>query len=137
MPQSKKFYIFRKLVKNANTLQTAKIFPSKTQNGDQHRIYPSLTLQTAKCFPLKRVLKKVSQKRTKLQQNKTKKRQFFLPKINGVFLSPILQNLKERSVFDNFFLKIILLNLSTSQKRCHKAKSSILSGRWSKTQNSE
>ena len=31
---------------------------SKTQNGDQNRIYPgSLTLQTAKWFPLKRVLK--------------------------------------------------------------------------------
>ena len=30
---------------------------SKTQNGDQNRIYPSLTLQTAKLFPLKRVLK--------------------------------------------------------------------------------
>ena len=30
---------------------------SKTQNGDQNRIYPSLTLQTAKCFPSKRVLK--------------------------------------------------------------------------------
>ena len=30
---------------------------SKTQNGDQNQIYPSLTLQTAKCFPLKRVKK--------------------------------------------------------------------------------
>ena len=29
----------------------------KTQNGDQNRIYPSLTLQTARFFPLKRVLK--------------------------------------------------------------------------------
>ena len=32
---------------------------SKTHNGDQNRIYPSLTLQTAKCFPLKMVLKRV------------------------------------------------------------------------------
>ena len=30
---------------------------SKKQNGDQNRIYPSLTFQTAKLFPLKRVLK--------------------------------------------------------------------------------
>ena len=28
---------------------------------------------------------------------------FFLPKINKVFLRPILQNLKGRSVLDNFF----------------------------------
>ena len=45
MPLSKKCYIFRKLVKNANS--------------GQNRIYPSLTLPTAKFFPLKRVLKKV------------------------------------------------------------------------------
>ena len=43
MPLSKKFYLFRKLV--------------KTQNSGQNRIYPSLTLLTAKFFPLKRVLK--------------------------------------------------------------------------------
>ena len=30
---------------------------------------------------------------------------FFLPKINKVFLRPILQNLKGRSVLDKFFLK--------------------------------
>ena len=29
----------------------------------------------------------------------------FLPKINKVFLSPILQNLKGRSVLDNFFFE--------------------------------
>ena len=39
MPLSKKFYLFRKLV--------------KTQNSGQNRIYPSLTLLTAKFFPLK------------------------------------------------------------------------------------
>ena len=39
MPLSKKFYLFRKLVKNAN--------------GDQNRIYPSLTLQTANFSLLK------------------------------------------------------------------------------------
>ena len=49
-----------------------------------------------------------------------------------VFLRPILQNLKGRSVLDNFFLKMIL---STSQIRCHQAKNSISSGSWSKTQN--
>ena len=31
---------------------------TKTQNGDQNRIYTFLTLQTAKFFPLKRVFKK-------------------------------------------------------------------------------
>ena len=58
------------------------------------------------------IKKKVSQNRTKLQQkNKQQtnnKRPFFLPKINKVFLRPILQNLKGRSVLDNFFLKMIL-----------------------------
>ena len=55
---------------------------------------------------------KVSQNWTKLQQtnntNKTKqttKRPFFLPKINKVFLRPILQNLKGRSVLDNLFFE--------------------------------
>ena len=33
------------------------------------------------------------------------KRPFFLPKINKVFLRPILQNLKGRSVLDNFFFE--------------------------------
>ena len=47
------------------------------------------------------LLKKVSQNRTKLQQNN--KQPFFLPKINKVFMSLILQNLKGRSVLDNFF----------------------------------
>ena len=81
-------------------------------------------------------IKKVSQNRTKLQQNKqtkqNNKRPFFLPKINKVFLSPILQNLKGRSFLDKFFLKMIL---STSRKGCHYAKSSSSSGSWSKTQN--
>ena len=58
--------------------------------------------------------KKVSQNRTKLQQttnnNKQQqttnnKRPFFLPKINKVFLRPILQNLKGRSVLDKFFFE--------------------------------
>ena len=33
------------------------------------------------------------------------KRPFFLPKINKVFLRPILQNLKGRSVLDKFFFE--------------------------------
>ena len=66
--------------------------------------------------------KKVSQNRKKLQQttnnnkqqqtttnNKQQttndKRPFFLPKINKVFLRPILQNLKGRSVLDKFFFE--------------------------------
>ena len=59
------------------------------------------------------IKKKVSQNWTKLQQttnnNKQQttnnKRPFFLPKINKVFLRPILQNLKGRSVLDNFFFE--------------------------------
>ena len=58
------------------------------------------------------IKKKVSQNRTKLQQtttttttNNNNKRPFFLPKINKVFLRPILQNLKGRSVLDNFFFE--------------------------------
>ena len=40
--------------------------------------------------------------KTKQQNNK---RPFFLPKINKVFLRPILQNLKGRSVLDKFFFE--------------------------------
>ena len=69
-----------------------------------------------KIFPFKKGFKKkVSQNRTKLQQTTTtnnkqqtannNKRPFFLPKINKVFLRPILQNLKGRSVLDNFFFE--------------------------------
>ena len=91
---------------------------SKTQNSGQNRIYPSLTLLTAKFFPLKRVLKKSKPKSDKVatsnnnnkqqtknnkQQTTNNKRPFFLPKINKVFLRPILQNLKGRSVLDSFF----------------------------------
>ena len=52
--------------------------------------------------------KKVNQNRTKLQQTNKQtnnKRPFFLPKINKVFLRPILQNLKGRSVLDKFFFE--------------------------------
>ena len=59
------------------------------------------------------IKKKVSQNRTKLQQTTTtttnnKQQQqttIFLPKINKVFLRPILQNLKGRSVLDKFFFE--------------------------------
>ena len=37
--------------------------------------------------------------------NNNNKRPFFLPKINKVFLRPILQNLKGRSVLDKFFFE--------------------------------
>ena len=117
MPPSKRFYLLRKLVKN----------------GGQNRIYPSLTLLAAKFFPLK----KSKPKSDKLQQNKQQQQQqttIFLPKTNKVFLSPIIQNLKGRSVLDNFFLKMIL---STSRIGCHHAKSSISLGRRSKTQNGD
>ena len=60
------------------------------------------------------IKKKVSKNRTKLQQTTTttttttttnNKRPFFLPKINKVFLRPILQNLKGRSILDKFFFE--------------------------------
>ena len=41
----------------------------------------------------------------KQQTTNNNKRPFFLPKINKVFLRPILQNLKGRSVLDNFFFE--------------------------------
>ena len=62
---------------------------------------------------------KIGQSCNKQQQtttnNNNKKRPFFLPKINKVFLRPILQNLKVRSrpFWTNLFLKMIL---STSRK---------------------
>ena len=46
------------------------------------------------------------------------KRPFFLPKINKVFLRPILQNLKGRSVFDKFFFENDPLD-ELNQMPCH------------------
>ena len=50
---------------------------------------------------------KVAINKTTKQQNKTTKQQttIFLPEINKVFLRPILQNLKGRSVLDKFFFE--------------------------------
>ena len=49
---------------------------------------------------------KVATNNNKQQQTTTNnKRPFFLPKRNKVFLRPILQNLKGRSVLDNFFFE--------------------------------
>ena len=50
---------------------------------------------------------KVATNNNKQQQQTTtnNKRPFFLPKINKVFLRPILQNLKGRSVLDKFFFE--------------------------------
>ena len=45
---------------------------------------------------------KVATNNNKQQQTTNNKRPFFLPKINKVFLRPILQNLKGRSVLDKF-----------------------------------
>ena len=42
---------------------------------------------------------------TNNKQTTNNKRPFFLPKINKVFLRPILQNLKGRSVLDTFFFE--------------------------------
>ena len=50
--------------------------------------------------------KVATNKTTKQQNNKTKQQTtIFLPEINKVFLRPILQNLKGRSVLDNFFFE--------------------------------
>ena len=49
---------------------------------------------------------KVATNKTKQQNNKTKQQTtIFLPKINKVFLRPILQKLKGRSDLDNFFFE--------------------------------
>ena len=94
-------------LQNLGTLGV-KQFPNRTSNNFFLR---SIFLSSMSASIQK---KKVSQNRTKLQQTTTttttnnNKRPFFLPKINKVFLRPILQNLKGRSVLDNFFLKMIL-----------------------------
>ena len=50
--------------------------------------------------------KVATNKTTKQQNNKTKQQTtIFLPEINKVFLRPILQNLKGRSVLDKFFFE--------------------------------
>ena len=87
------------------------------------------------------IKKKVSQNRTKLQQTTNKqqqqttnnKRPFFLPKINKVFLRPILQNLKVRSVLDKFFFENEPLD---ELNQMPLSKNSIASGSLSETQNS-
>ena len=48
---------------------------------------------------------KVATNNNNKQQTTNNKRPFFLPKINKVFLRPILQNLKGRSVLDKFFFE--------------------------------
>ena len=65
-----------------------------------------------KIFPFKKGFKKskpksdkVATNNNKQQQTTNNKRPFFLPKINKVFLRPILQNLKGRSVLDKFFFE--------------------------------
>ena len=78
-----------------------KQFPNRTSNNFFLR---SIFLSSMSAS----IKKKVSQNRTKLQQTTTtnnNKRPFFLPKINKVFLRPILQNLKGRSVLDKFFFE--------------------------------
>ena len=82
------------------------------------------------------IKKKVSQNRTKLQQTKQNKQQttIFLPEINKVFLRPILQNLKGRSVLDKFFFEndpLDELNQMPLSKKFY------IFGSWSKTQNSD
>ena len=98
MPPSKKFCLLSKLVKNAK-------WWSKSSLPFSH--------STAKFFPLKKGFKKKSKPKSdkvatnnnKQQQTTNNKRPFFLPKINKVFLRPILQNLKGRSVLDKFFFE--------------------------------
>ena len=53
------------------------------------------------------IKKKSKPKSDKVATNNKTKQQttIFLPKINKVFLRPILQNLKGRSVLDNFFFE--------------------------------
>ena len=57
------------------------------------------------------------QQTTKQQNNKTKQQTtIFLPEINKVFLRPILQNLKGRSVLDKFFFENDPLDELNQQK---------------------
>ena len=61
-----------------------------------------------KIFPFKKGFKKKSKpKSDKVATNNKTKQQttIFLPEINKVFLRPILQNLKGRSVLDKFFFE--------------------------------
>ena len=98
MPPSKKFNLLSKLVKNAKWWSKSSL---------------PLSHSTAKFFPLKKGFKKKSKPKSdkvatnnnKQQQTTNNKRPFFLPKINKVFLRPILQNLKGRSVLDKFFFE--------------------------------
>ena len=64
-------------------------------------------------------LKKSKPKSDKVATNK-QQTTVFLPKINKVFLSPILQNLKEKSVLDKFLFENDSLdepkNMSPSKK---------------------
>ena len=65
--------------------------------------------------------KKLQQQQTTNKQTNNK-RPFFLPKINKVFLRPILQNLKGRSVLDNFFFEndpLDELNQMPLSKKCY------------------
>ena len=73
------------------------------------------------------------QQTTNNKQTNNNKRPFFLPKINKVFLRPILQNLKGRSVLDNFFFENDPLD---ELNQMPLSKNSISSGSWSISQNS-
>ena len=84
--------------------------------------------------------KKVSQNRTKLQQTTTttttttnNKRPFFLPKMNKVFLRPILQNLKGRSILDKFFFENDPLdepNQMPSSKKFYLSRNLVKNAKW-------
>ena len=96
-------------LQNLGTLRVEQ-FPNRTSNNCfLKRIFLSSNTRIQNELVNASILKKVSQNRTKYcnKQNKTNnnKRPFFLPKINKVFSRPILQNLKGRSVLDNFFFE--------------------------------
>ena len=64
----------------------------------------------------------IATKQNKQTNQTNKTNDHFLPKINKVFLGPILQNLKGRSALDNFFLKMILSTSWNSEKDATKQK---------------
>ena len=86
-------------------IYTFKQFPNRTSNNFFLRsiFLSSMSASIKKKSKLKS--DKVATNNNKQQQTTNNKRPFFLPKINKVFLRPILQNLKGRSVLDKFFFE--------------------------------
>ena len=83
-----------------------KQFPNRAwYNFFLESIFLSLTKASIKKKSKPKSDKVATNNNKQQQQTTNNKRPFFLPKINKVFLRPILQNLKGSSVLDNFFFE--------------------------------